>query len=398
MIVEVTTTEELKRIFTEALLSKTDKVSKISNTSVLNGIAYGIAKLNQKALKDLSVIESHLFPDSAFGEYLDNLANLNGASARFGASVSTTYLRLVGNVGTFYNKDSVTFQGQGVNFHLVENVTIPQIGYCYAKVVSQTSGAISNVDPLTINKVSPIPSGHNYCINEYMAINGRDFEEDDEYRKRIKEEPNKFSTGTKAFLEQAFRKINPLVLKVYNLGLDSSGDICIGVSKTNGDDFTTPELSELYLKSEKFFSLNELKPDGLDSYGMKIKNIVYFPIDISVRCDINSAYLLETIRKEMQINLSKKVDYRNWKDGDIIDWIGLINSIKGVNGVKRVLDNQFFPNNDIIIPRGQLPRFRGFILMNLNGEIISNSSGTLNPAFYPNQSDFNVQYSLLSSL
>lgn len=398
MIVEVTTTEELKRIFTEALLSKTDKVSKISNTSVLNGIAYGIAKLNQKALKDLSVIESHLFPDSAFGEYLDNLANLNGASSRFGASVSTTYLRLVGNVGTFYNKDSVTFQGQGVNFHLVENVTIPQIGYCYAKVVSQTSGAISNVDPLAINKVSPIPSGHNYCINEYMAINGRDFEEDDEYRKRIKEEPNKFSTGTKAFLEQAFRKINPLVLKVYNLGLDSSGDICIGVSKTNGDDFTVPELSELYLKSEKFFSLNELKPDGLDSYGMKIKNIVYFPIDISVRCDIDSAYLLETIRKEMQINLSKKVDYRNWKDGDIIDWIGLINSIKGVNGVKRVLDNQFFPNNDIIIPRGQLPRFRGFILMNLNGEIISNSSGTLNPAFYPNQSDFNVQYSLLSSL
>lgn len=398
MIVEVTTTEELKRIFTEALLSKTDKVSKISNTSVLNGIAYGIAKLNQKALKDLSVIESHLFPDSAFGEYLDNLANLNGASARFGASVSTTYLRIVGNVGTFYNKDSVTFQGQGVNFHLVENVTIPQIGYCYAKVVSQTSGAISNVDPLTINKVSPMPSGHNYCINEYMAINGRDFEGDDEYRKRIKEEPNKFSTGTKAFLEQAFRKINPLVLKVYNLGLDNSGDICIGVSKTNGDDFTVPELSELYLKSEKFFSLNELKPDGLDSYGMKIKNMVYFPIDISVRCDIDSAYLLETIRKEMQINLSKKVDYRNWKDGDIIDWIGLINSIKGVNGVKRVLDNQFFPNNDIIIPRGQLPRFRGFILMNLNGEIISNSSGTLNPAFYPNQSDFNVQYSLLSSL
>jgi hypothetical protein len=398
MIVEVTTTEELKRIFTEALLSKTDKVSKISNTSVLNGIAYGIAKLNQKALKDLSVIESHLFPDSAFGEYLDNLANLNGASARFGASVSTTYLRLVGNAGTFYNKDSVTFQGQGVNFHLVENVTIPQIGYCYAKVVSQTSGAISNVDPLTINKVSPMPSGHNYCINEYIAINGRDFEGDDEYRKRIKEEPNKFSTGTKAFLEQAFRKINPLVLKVYNLGLDSSGDICIGVSKTNGDDFTVPELSELYLKSEKFFSLNELKPDGLDSYGMKIKNMVYFPIDISVRCDIDSAYLLDTIRKEMQINLSKKVDYRNWKDGDVIDWIGLINSIKGVNGVKRVLDNRFFPNNDIIIPRGQLPRFRGFILMNLNGEIISNSSGTLNPAFYPNQSDFNVQYSLLSSL
>ena len=36
--------------------------------------------------------------------------------------------------------------------------------------------------------------------------------------------------------------------------------------------------------------------------------------------------------------------------------------------------------------------------MNLNGEIISNSTGTLNALFYPNEADFNVQYSLLSSL
>lgn len=398
MIVEVTTTDELKRIFVEALLSKTDKVSKISTTSVLNGIAYGVAKLNQKGLKDLSVIESHLFPDSAYGDYLDKLANLNGTSARFGASTSTTFLRIVANPGTYYNKSANVFTGQGVKFKLTEDVTVPTIGYCYAKVVSETSGEISNVEPLTINKVTPIPSGHRYCINEYMSVNGRDFEGDDEYRKRIKEEPNQLATGTKAFLEQVFRKINPLVLKVYNLGLDGDGDLCMGVSKVNGDDFSLEELSELYNKGEKFFSLNELKPDGLESYGIKLKNMEYFPIDISVRADIDSSYDLDLSRRNMQINLSNRVDYRFWKDGDIIDWISLVNSIKSVKGVKRVLDNHFFPNNDVIIPRGKLPRFRGFILMNLNGEVISNSSGTLNPAFYPSESDFNVQYSLLSSL
>lgn len=398
MIIDVTSTDELKKIFAETFLNKTDRVSKISPASAMNGVAYGVAKLSQKTLKDLSVIESHLFPDVAYGAYLDKIAQLDGTAARFGTSQSTTYIRIVGEPGTFYDKTIQRFSGQGVTFELTDDISIPAIGYCYAKVVSTRFGSVSNVDPLTVNTVSPVPSGHAYCINEYAGTGGRDREEDDEFRKRIIDAPNRAATSTIAFLEQVFRKINPLVLRVYNLGIDDVGDLVIGVCKVNGDDFTSPELNELYLKSERVFSVNELKPDGLSGYGLKIQNVPYFPIDVSVRVDLDASYNVDTQRKEMQINLSKKVDYRFWKDGDVISWIDLVNAIKSVRGVKRVLDNNFYPNNDIIVPQGHLPRFRGFILLNLNGQIIVNISGTLNPSFYPNEVDFNIQHSLLSSI
>lgn len=398
MIVKITTVEELKKIFAETFLNKTDKVTKISVGSVMNGVSYGTAKLQQKTLKDLSVIETHLFPDLAFGEYLDKYAELNGRSERYSSAKSSCYIRVVGDPGTLYNKTINTFSGQGVTFFLDENFTIPDIGYCYVKVSSSISGSRSNVDPLTITKVSPIPAGHNYCINEYMATGGRDEEDDDDFRRRLKDEINILARTSKSYLEQVFRKINPLVLKVYNLGIDSVGDLVIGVSKVNGENFTNLELSELYNKSEKYFSLSELKPDGLLSYGIKIKNIEYFPIDVSVRVDLDESFDFDTIRKECQINLSKKLDFRSWEDGDIVDWIGLINCIKSVEGVKRVLDNHFFPNNDVIIPRGYLPRIRGFMLLDLQGQIVSNSSGTLNPVYYPNQIDFNYQTSVINSI
>lgn len=398
MIIKVTNVEELKKIFIETLLNKTDKVTKISSGSVLNGFGYGVGKLQQKSLKDLNVIESHLFPDVAYGEYLDEIARRSGISERFGASASSGFIRLVGAVGTTYVAGVNNFSGNGVNFILDENVTIPAIGYCYAKVTSASLGAVTNVDSLSINYVSPIPSGHSYCINEYMITGGRDIEEDDDYRQRIKDNSNELSRGTKSYLEQVFRKINPLVLRVNNQGLDSTGDLVIGVAKINGADFTDSELDELMIKAEKYFSMNELKPDGLQGYGIKIQNIPYFPIDVSVRLDLDSYVAPDEVRKNAQVNLSKFVDFRYWNDGDIIDWIGLINCIKSVNGVKRVLDNQFFPNNDIVVPRGHLPRFRGFMMLNMQGIIIQNFTNTLNPIYYPNNVDFNFQSSVLSDI
>lgn len=42
MITQLTTVDELKQIFLEIFLNKTDKVSDVSNESVLNGVAYGV--------------------------------------------------------------------------------------------------------------------------------------------------------------------------------------------------------------------------------------------------------------------------------------------------------------------------------------------------------------------
>ena len=73
MITKITTLDELKQIFIEILLNKTDKISDVSNESVLNGIAFGCAKLSQRLLTNQAVVESHIFPDTAYGEYLDAL-------------------------------------------------------------------------------------------------------------------------------------------------------------------------------------------------------------------------------------------------------------------------------------------------------------------------------------
>ena len=76
MMVKLTTVEELKQIFVENLLNSTDKVTKISEGSVLNGVAYGVAKIAQKIIKDVALIEAHQYPDTATGKYLDLLAEI----------------------------------------------------------------------------------------------------------------------------------------------------------------------------------------------------------------------------------------------------------------------------------------------------------------------------------
>jgi uncharacterized phage protein gp47/JayE len=93
MITKITSINDLKQMFLEITLNKTNKVTDISKESVLNAISYGCAKLAQKILVNLAIIESHLFPDSAYGAYLDSAAQRRGVSARFSATTSSTFLR-----------------------------------------------------------------------------------------------------------------------------------------------------------------------------------------------------------------------------------------------------------------------------------------------------------------
>ena len=55
LVTRVTTVTELKQLLTEIIINNTDKVSKISDESVLNAFIYGIAKIAQKQIKDVAV-------------------------------------------------------------------------------------------------------------------------------------------------------------------------------------------------------------------------------------------------------------------------------------------------------------------------------------------------------
>lgn len=398
MITQLSNLEENKAIFFELLFNHTNKVTKISNASVLNGVGYGVASLGQKAIKDIAVIETHIFPDSAYGTYLDKVANDYGIAPRFGASGSSTYLRLVGIPGTTYLSGVNTFSStSGYVFDLETDITIGAYGFVYAKIRSQKTEINTNVDPLTINKVTPSVSGHQYCINEYRADGGRDTEDDELFRRRIKTGSNILARGTLATLEQAFMLINNNVLKIYYQGMNSTGQTVIAIQTQNGIDLSPFELSQLLITGQQFFSLADLKPNGLSGYGISLTNITWLPIDVAARLELFPSYNPDDVRKEIQIRLNKYFDYRYFNK-TLIQWTDLLQLIKSTPGVKFVLDNIFTPNQDIPIPLNYIPRMRGFLMLNPDGSLISNASNTLNPVFYPNSPDLNFTSTVLSSL
>lgn len=400
MITQLTTIEELKQMFIETMINQTNAVTKVSDMSAVNGIAFGASKLAQKAIKDVAILEGHLFPDVAFGNYLDNYARLNGVGQRFGARQSSTYIRVVGDPGTTYIVGTNVFVGStGVQFDLENNYIIGSFGYGYTKIRSQTTGQSTNVDPLTINTVTNPPVGHQYCINEYQASFGTDVEEDDSFRQRIKEGPDILSRGTLSALEQIFMKINEDVLKVFYTGRDATGRTIISILTVNGIDLNPSELNDILIRAEKFLSVSEMQNiDGSGIINMVFQNVLWQPIDISFRASLDPSYNPDDIRRDIQVRISKYLDYRYWQQGQNVYWTDLLDIVKFTNGVRFVNDNLFYPNVDVVISQTMLPRLRGFLMLDTSGNIIQDFQNNLNPIFYPSQPDFSFQASVLQNI
>lgn len=398
MITKITSVDELKQIFLEIFLNKTDKVSDVSDESVLNGIAYGCGKLAQRTLANQAVIEGHIFPDTAYGEYLDQLAVIRGVAPRFGAAVSSTYIRVVADEGTSYIAGTHQFTStSGIVFIPEDSLTVGVNGYAYLKVRSLQSGLSANVDALSINKVSPIPQGHINCTNEYAATGGRDQEDDDLFRQRIKENINQLSRTTLSYLEQVFMKINNNVLRLFKGGIDSDGRLNLIVVSVNGQNFSENEFNEILSRSEEFLSLSELLRTSTN-YALKLNNVDWLTVDVEFRIDIDPAYDQDEVRKNIQIQMSKLFDYRFWKYGDKVEWENMLFAAKNVEGVRYVPDTHFFPHSDINVPKYQLPRIRGFVLRDLDGNIIEDNGGVLSEFYYPNEIDESYSSSVLMSI
>jgi hypothetical protein len=394
------TSESRKQLATEILLNKTSKISKITDNSVLNGIMYGIAKVSGKAEKDIVLGISKLYPETAFGSQLDQVAQDGGIAPRFGASQSSTYVRVVGDVGTTYTAGVNTFTSvDGIQFNIEETATLGINQFTYIKVRSIDSGLKTNVKPATINKVSPVPTGHRFAVNEYQALGGRDLEDDILFRQRIKEGANILATGTMAMIEQAFMKINSNVLRCVYQGINASGQLKIAILTQNGIALNISELNTLLLRGEKFFSLSELRPFGRQSYGIELVNIDIQPFDISFRCQLNTSANPDDVRIDIQTKISKYIDFRYFVPGvDRIDWVKLLNIARNANGMKYVPDTTFFPSVDISTDQNKIPRLRGFLMLDLNGVVINTIQGTLNPVFYPQVSDFSLQSTVLRTI
>ena len=398
--IKPSTVESRKQIYMQTLLNKTDKVSKVSDNSVLNAHAYGVAKVSGKAEKDIVLAMSKLFPDLATGDQLDQVSDNFGVASRFAASESSTSVLVVGAPDTEYLAGVHTFESKsGIQFTLEENTTIGAEGFSYAKVRSIDVGVKTNVEPNTITKVSPEPTGHSYVINEYYAQFGRDIESDSLFRTRIKEGNNISANRTISMLEQVFMKINSNVLRVFYQGLNNSGQLRLAIVTQNGIDLNQNELDTLLEKGGQYFSLTELKPYGRQSQGIELKNIEWQYIDVSFRAEVRQDVSIDVIRKNIQIAIAKYMDFRYWKPGvQKVEWDELLQIVKNVNGVKNVPDQYFYPNNDVATDMNKLPRLRGFRMLSLTGAIVIDLQGSVNAEFYPNVADFALQQTVLTTI
>lgn len=382
------TITNLKNLFIEMFLDKTAKVSNVADGSVVNATAFGVAKVAQKAMKDIAIKEAQIFPDTATGVYLDKAAALYGVSPRKGALGSSTYIRVSANPGTVYDT-SVTFVNKnGIRFQVDEALTVGESGYGYVKVRSINAGYSTNVPPNSITNVSPQPQGHIECTNEYYAIGGRDSEDDETFRIRIKNNLNILSKNTIEYWTQTLSNIDDRVLKVMSAGLDEKGIYNLYVVSQNGIFFIEEELDTLLESAQGYFGISELNIEG-KVVGIGIKNIDWFYVGsergLDFRVQLQPDYDVSTVRQNIQVNLTKYLDFRFWTPGKIVEWDDLLDIVKKTDGVKYVPDKYFFPYYDQQVPANQLPRIRGFVMRDQDGNILYDSDSNLSPLFYPSE-------------
>ena len=387
MITKVSNTiANLKNLWIEMFLNKTDKVSNIADGSVLNAVAFGTAKVAQKAIKDIAIVEAQIFPTSATGTYLDKSAALFGVSPRKQALGSSTYIRVYAEPGTLYEVGTTFVSKNGIRFIVDKPFTVDNSGYGYVSVRSVITGSATNVEANSITQVSPRPLTHIECTNEYAAIGGRDYEDDETFRNRIINYNNRLSEETVESWTQIFQDLDDRILKVMNVGLGEDGKTHIYLVTQNGSFFTDDELEELLEKATPYFGLTELNLSG-ESVGIVLENAKWMYVGgeqgIDFRVELSPNTNIADARKNIQIAMTKYLDFRFWEAGKVVQWDDLLQVVKTAEGVKYVPDEYFFPYFDEEVPLNMLPRIKGFRMRDLEGNILYDSGSSLSNIFYP---------------
>lgn len=385
LITEIQTIAELKALYLETFLNHTNKVSKISDLSVLNAHSFGIAKIFQKDLKDAAIIESQIFPELSSGTYLDNAAKLVGAISRLSAAGSATYVLVYADPNTVYTPGESTFtSNQGIVFNILELTIVGTNGYAYIPVRSVSVGANTNVDSFTINRITSAPIGHIACTNEYAATGGRDAENDTDFKLRISTFQQFAAKSSHDNLLTNLRMLNANILDIKRVGYDDYGKILISIIACNGMAFSQDELSMFESQLSDFMTLSDIDNQA-GVIGVKLQNIEWHFVGgnsgIDFRIDIAPGYVESVVRKNIQIQLTKYFDFRFW-NRTTIEWDDLLQMIKNTQGVRYVPDEYFLPHIDNGISSYALPRIKKFIMRTMSGSILYNNDNTILPIYY----------------
>ena len=384
----------LKNLFIELFLNKTDKVSDISDNSVVNATAFGVAKVGQKCLKDIAIVNARIFPDTASGNDLDVAASLFGVEGRKGALGSSTFVRVYAELGTVYPEGTKFININGIQFTSTYDYTMNNLsGYGYIEVRSTGTGSATNVEPNTITSVNPVPTGHISCTNEYYAIGGRDSEDDETFRIRIKNNLNILSISTREYFTQVFQSLDSRVLKVLNWGLSENGKLTLAIVSQNGINFTDEELEAMLEAAAPYFPLSDQDILG-NVVGIELRNVNWYYVGgetgVDFRIELSAGYNITDVAQRIQIAMTKYLDFRFWEPGQKIEWDELLSIVRQTAGVKQVQDQTFNPGSDESLLNTELPRIRRFVIRDLTGNIIFNNvpdegseNDDLVPIYYP---------------
>ena len=403
MKTNITSVVDLKNLLLETLLNKTDKVTKVAENSVLNGLMYGVAKVMQKGMKDIALIESELFPELAFGEHLDLIAKRNGIAPRFEANQSSVVVKLVGDIGTSYNRyRNLLSTSSGRQFELSEDVTIGKNGYGYVIARSVQPGIHSNIAPRELVRFLNPPLGHKYLTNEAMAVGGRDVETDNTFLQRILEGFNVLSTDTLLRLQQVFISLNLNVLRIMKVGRDSKGNVILSIITQNGVELSKEELDKLTFASKNFLSISDVKLYNNEVVGLRLQNVKYTYVDVDFRVDLISDADIQDLSLRIQSKFLNYFDWRFWKEDEKVEWDDLFDIVKSQSEVRYIVDTEFYPRGDIEVGKASVPRLRSFVMRSLDGKILfenkdlATSEYNKNAVFYQSKLDESYANTVLS--
>ena len=385
LITNVMTIAELKALYIETFLNHTSKVSKITDLSVLNAHAFGVAKIFQKDFKDAAITESLMFPELSSGAYLDSAAKSVGGMARLQAAGSSTFVLVHAAPGTVYVPGRSSFaSNQGVTFSIVELTTVGDNGYAYVKARSTSVGKGTNVGPLTINSMTQPPLGHISCTNEYGATGGRDTESDEDFKSRLSTFQQFAATGSYQKLLADLRTMDADIIDTRRAGYTDSGRILISLVTCNGKSYSQDELMAFEQRMREFLSLSDVD-DQAGVIGLELQNVEWHQVGgsdgVDFRVDIASGYTQASVRKSIQIQLTKYFDFRFWGKTKV-EWDDLLQIVKGVKGVKYVPDEFFKPHADAAVDARKLPRVIKFVMRDMAGSILYDNNGSVLPIYY----------------
>ena len=398
MFTQPQTIEEKKQLFTEELINNSPNITDVSDHSTNSGIGYGVSKVSQKCDKDLALIESNLMPESAVDTDLDKVAVRMGVSARFGAFASSGWVRITASPGTVYTQANNPKSSSGKIFQLDSGFTMGVMGFAYIHCTCTTTGSNTNCEAGSISSIDPAPSGHISITNECLFEFGADDESDYLFRQRIMSGANILGRGTLDYLTQVYMKINPLVLRVIHNGRNSSGQNQLSVLTVNGSLLSTNDLLDLKTQSAAYISLADLKYYSDNNDTISLNNADFYYYDILFRVQLDSSVNIDDIRRDIQIKIMKYFDFRSWDSWSIISVDKIISIIETTYGVQYIPSQYFYPVNDVVVPKNTFPVLRSFVMQDLNGNILSNISGTISPVYYPNNIDINFMTSVLKNI